>query len=32
VIKKRIKDKKDEINNPDHETSEPIDSIEKEDK
>ena len=31
-IKKRIKDKKDEINNPDDETSEPIDSTEKKDK
>ena len=32
VIKKRIKDKKDEINNPNHETSEPMDSIEEENK
>ena len=32
VIKKRIKDKKDEINNSDNDASEPINSIEEEDK
>lgn len=32
VIKKRIKDKKDEINNPNHKTSEPMGSIEEENK
>ena len=32
VIKKRIKDKKDEINNPNHGASEPMDSIEEENK
>ena len=31
-MKKRIKGKKDEINNPDNEASEPINSIEEEDK
>jgi len=32
VIKKRIKDKKDEINNPNHGASESMDSIEEENK
>ena len=32
VIKKRIKDKKDEINNPNHGASEPMGSIEEENK
>ncbi|MFL2490599.1 MAG: hypothetical protein ACJ0RA_03145 [Candidatus Neomarinimicrobiota bacterium] len=32
VIKKRIKDKKDEINNPNHKTSEPMGSIEEKNK